>query len=145
MILDQLSTNILSDGLLDTGRTHIAFAVNTEMATGGGLAGQVRRRFWHDLEDIDQQPLGTILSHSADDDSRRIFHALVCHTNLVGGWWDSPRWLAECLDKLYAPPDSVIHIAKIGDGLVGREQGADVPALMDVLRKHRRKFIVYSL
>jgi hypothetical protein len=143
MILETRSTNILSGELLDgPDPMHIAFAVNVDLAVGYGLASQVSTLFWHDLSSMGRKELGTVLVHNH---SGRVFHALVCHIARFGGWAQTPHWLKVCLDNLDAPSDAAIHIAKIGDGPVGREQGADVNALLEVLKAHPRQFIVYSL
>lgn len=122
---------------------HIAYAVNIERRNTAGLAGEINRLHWPDFDRNGVQPLGTVRSLNC---GFRTFHALYCHESELGGWKMAPYYLGQCLRKLSIPTSEPIHVAYIGGGIVGQQQGADTFDLLSVLANNSYfKFIVYSL
>tara|TARA_B100000508_G_scaffold77059_1_gene59946 strand:- start:2125 stop:2646 length:522 start_codon:yes stop_codon:yes gene_type:complete len=73
--------------------------------------------------------LGGVLSFKFDHG--RHLHMLICHTNEIGGWEDSHKYVRFGLDFLWQQDTDGrdFSIVEIGTGKNGRKQGADAPRI----------------
>ncbi len=137
MITRQVSGNVFTSG-----SGHIAFGVNTEGHNHLGFAGMVASRYWPALAHTGSQTLGTVLAHHSP---RYSFYALVCHSASPGGFTMTPGIITICLNAIQVPDDEEIACVMVGGGPVGRAAGADTLAILDGIRRSRKRVAVYSL
>lgn len=120
---------------------HIVFAVNADGFNDGGFAGAVSSRYWPELEDTGPQQLGEVLHKCVGN---KTFHAIVCHRLGHDGWNMTPRLVERALDDLEIPQEETIGIVLMGAGVIGRVQGADVPAILAAIARSSKSVTVYS-
>lgn len=131
--------------VFDTSLNHIAFAVNTEGYNDSGFAGAVSSRFWPTLSNIGPRKLGETLSFSSKETDGKTFHALVCHSLEGEGWKKTPEEVVRCLDQLDVPTNEHIAVVLMGSGMIGQMMGANVPAILNGMKKSKKKLEVYTL
>lgn len=124
---------------------HIFFAVNKEGFNDAGFAGLVSRNYWPELANTGGNELGDCLYfhyHKDENDLTGIhFHACVCHS-LKDGWKAAPAYINEALKKL---PDELISCVLMGNGFIGKMQGANVDAIKSTLQLSNHKVEVFYL
>ncbi len=76
--------------------------------------------------------MGSVLTFKFDD--KRRLHMVICHELRKNGWKNAYKFLRIGLDRLWLKTQTdwterKFAIVQIGDGVVGRKYGANVPAL----------------
>lgn len=124
---------------------HIFFAVNKEGYNDAGFAGLVSSQYWPELSNTGGNELGECLHFHYRKDENDLsgihFHACVCHS-LEDGWFAAPAYVIKCLGEL---PDELISAVLMGNGFVGKMQGADVEQIKAAFRLSNRKVEVFYL
>ena len=120
----------------------MAFGVNAEGHNHAGFAGLVAARYWPALAHPGEQNLGTVLTHNT---TQYTFHALVCHFAAPGGFVQTPTVITQCLNAIEVPDTEEIACVLVGGGPVGQMAGADTKAILEGIRRSRKKVAVYSL
>ncbi len=102
----------------------IIIAMNTKLAEASALG----RPFVYNVKTLDELELGSVLTFKFDE--TRLLHMLICHQFRSGGWVDSEKYVRYCLDYLWQQHrDRQYAIVQIGNGYVGRRDGADAPVI----------------
>ena len=121
---------------------HIAFAVNEEGENFVGFAGQVASMIWPELEETGGNDLGEVLEYVSGS---KTYYALVCHTQELGGWDNTPEIVRECLDNIDIPNNEEIAVVLMGSGEIGIKEGADVEAILQGMEQSKKHLVVYTL
>ena len=134
-----------SGDIFESGRKHIAFAINTEGYNDSGFAGVVARKYWPELADCGEHELGTVLTKKVGDVT---FYALVCHS-LRNGWGDNQsEIIRQCFDNIQTDSDEPVTSISIGAGFIGIITGADFRQIVYGMHKSNQRIILngpYSL
>lgn len=89
--------------------------------------------------------LGSVLTYDFSNDGRRL-HMLICHKIGKGGWADAPQYIRFGLDHLwFHEGDRNYSIVNIGEGRVGKRDGADVAANNQAIATSFLKVTQFSL
>ena len=137
MITKQVRGDVLAGG-----HRHIAFGVNTEGYNSQGFAGIIAGHYWPALRNTGPKRLGEVMGHSVGP---YLFHALVCHSLSPNGFRQTPTIITQCLDAISLPDGEEIACVLVGSGPVGLALGADIPAILEGIRRSRQQVAVYSL
>ena len=135
-------TRTIRGNVFTSGCRNVAFGVNAEGHNHAGFAGLIASRYWPGLAHPGQKSLGDVMTHQAEPYT---FHALVCHFAEPGGFSQTPTIITRCLDALPVADDLEIACVMVGGGPVGQMAGADVDAILEGIRRSRKRVAVYSL
>ena len=123
--------------ILEGGNKRIAFAINTEGFNDAGFAGIISRKFWPELANCGENPIGTVLSTKVEEVE---YFALVCHS-LHEGWKDQETTIKKAFDAI--PGDEPVASIAIGTGLIGILSGADFNQIRKGMEKSTKRIILY--
>lgn len=97
MIID----NRTGSSILESGEKHIAFPVTTEGYNYSGVAGEISRKYWHELKEIGDTKAegfkaGTVLQKEVEGVT---YYALVCYS-IKKGWVNSADTICKCFNSI---------------------------------------------
>jgi hypothetical protein len=102
----------------------IIIGMNTKLSE----ASAIGRPFVHSVSVMSEIEHGSVLTFNFDEE--RMLHMLICHQIGYGGWANADKYVRYCLDYLWQRHgDRCYAIVQIGNGPIGRRDGADVPAI----------------
>ncbi len=106
----------------------IIIGMNTRLAEASAIGRKVLigKKVSREIE------LGSVVTFQFD--RGRQLHMVVCHHLAKGGWTLADRYIRFGLDYLWQrSPAAQFSIVQIGDGKIGRRDGADVGAIMTAM------------
>ncbi len=88
--------------------------------------------------------LGSVLTY--DYAPERRLHMIICHKLGVGGWIDAAEYVRFGMDHLWFHERGRRYsIVNIGEGRVGKRDGADVPSINAAIATSHLKVVQFSL
>ena len=123
--------------ILNGGEHHIAFAVNTEGLNTRGIAGEIARRYWHELANVGECKLGTVLTKEVNGIT---FYGLVCYS-IEKGWKAQTETICECFNSIKT--DEPIASVPIGKDTIEIRGGAKYSDLLIGMEKSCKSIVLY--